>query len=66
MTMSDGKTNMADLRRRIDVLRVDLAQAERKATRVQVAIAARRTTLNRLLAQLAMSEAAAARDDHER
>lgn len=62
---SAANSGATDVRRRIDVLRADLAHAEGKATRIQNAIAVRRTTLNRLLAELAMREAATARDDND-
>jgi len=45
----------ADIRRRIETLRVTIAEAERKKAGITHAIQCRRVTLQRLEAQLAMS-----------
>lgn len=53
-----------ELRRRIAVLRAEIQSAEEKRTGLVHAIQARRITLQRLEAQLAMIECAPACDNH--
>jgi hypothetical protein len=47
------------------VLRTEIQCIERKRGRIEETLQARRAALNRLEAQLAMSEVGAARSDHE-
>ena len=50
---------------RVNALRTEIVANERKLSRVDQSIRVRRAALNRLEAQLAMSEVGAARSRHE-
>lgn len=62
----NANADTASFRRRVDMLRAEIAAAQKKERGVRAAILSRQTTLNRLEAQLALrGECSAARSCHE-
>lgn len=59
-TATRGRRTDSLLRMKVEALRADITAAEQKRARIDHAITSRRQTLNRLLAQLALSAPGAA------